>query len=129
MPAPARPRAARRAPWDALACKAARGSAATPGRGSSPVQEECMALRRLITATSCLVALLFAIPDLQAQTTTGGLLGVVRDANGGAVPGAAVKAANAGTNAEFTAVTGDAGQYALRGLPVGTYVLTVELQG
>jgi len=88
-----------------------------------------MTPRRLMCAMSCLIALLLAIPTVQAQTTTGGLLGVVRDANGGVVPGANVKATNAGTNAEFTAVSGDSGQYSLRGLPVGTYVVTVELQG
>jgi outer membrane receptor protein involved in Fe transport len=88
-----------------------------------------MTLRRFMCAMACLIALLFAAPGLHAQTTTGGLLGVVRDANGGVVPGAAVKATNADTNAEFSAITGESGQYALRGLPVGSYLVTVELQG
>ncbi|MPY90255.1 MAG: TonB-dependent receptor plug domain-containing protein [Luteitalea sp.] len=64
-----------------------------------------------------------------AQTTTGGLVGVVRDSDGGVVPGATVAARHVGTNALHSAVTGGDGQYVLRGLPVGPYDVTVELEG
>ncbi len=81
------------------------------------------------TAANVIVALLCAVSRIEAQTTTGGITGVVRDSNGGAVPGASVTATNTATNAEFTTVSADTGQYVLRGLPVGPYAVAVELTG
>jgi hypothetical protein len=64
-----------------------------------------------------------------AQTNTGEISGVVRDAQGGALPGARVVAehADSGARAEYT--TDDQGRYHLLSLRVGTYSLSVELQG
>jgi hypothetical protein len=64
-----------------------------------------------------------------AQTTTGGIAGVVRDAGGGVLPGVTVKATHVATNAETVAVTNDVGLYVLRGLPVGRYTVVAELSG
>jgi hypothetical protein len=64
-----------------------------------------------------------------AQTTTGGIAGVVRDAGGGVLPGVTVKATHVATNAETSAVTNDVGVYVLRGLPVGRYTVVAELSG
>jgi hypothetical protein len=64
-----------------------------------------------------------------AQTTTGGIAGVVRDAGGGVLPGVTVKAMHVATNAETVAVTNDVGLYVLRGLPVGRYTVVAELSG
>lgn len=89
-----------------------------------------MVFRRFAAALACSGLLLVTTQQsLQAQTTTGGIVGVVKDADGGAVPGATAKAVNTATNAEFSTVSGDTGQYVLRGLPVGPYTLTVELSG
>ncbi len=89
-----------------------------------------MVFRRIAAAVACSGLLLVTTQQsLQAQTTTGGIVGVVKDADGAAVPGATAKAVNTATNAEFTTVSGDTGQYVLRGLPVGPYTLTVELSG
>jgi hypothetical protein len=64
-----------------------------------------------------------------AQTTTGGITGVVRDAGGAVMPGVTVKAKHAATNAESVAVSNDVGLYVLRGLPVGRYTVMAELSG
>jgi hypothetical protein len=89
-----------------------------------------MVFRRIAAAIACSGLLLVTTQQsLHAQTTTGGIVGVVKDADGAAVPGATAKAVNTATNAEFTTVSGDTGQYVLRGLPVGPYTLTVELSG
>ena len=85
---------------------------------------------RTITRVA-LMALLVAAGagGLQAQTTTGGLTGVIRDSDGGVVPGATVNATATATGTTLTAVTDEAGQYLLRGLPVGSYAVQVELAG
>jgi len=79
-----------------------------------------------------LVALLMVTAgagDIHAQSTTGGLTGVIRDSDGGVVPGATVKATATATGTVLTGVSDEAGQYLLRGLPVGAYTVQVELAG
>jgi hypothetical protein len=64
-----------------------------------------------------------------AQTTTGGITGVIKDAAGAVLPGVTVKATHEATNAETVAVSNDVGVYVLRGLPVGRYTVVAELAG
>jgi hypothetical protein len=64
-----------------------------------------------------------------AQTTTGGMTGVVRDAAGGVMPGVTVRATHDATNAETVATSTQDGLYVLRGLPVGRYTVVAELPG
>ena len=78
-----------------------------------------------VALTALLVAA--AAGGLQAQTTTGGLTGVIRDSDGAVVPGATVKATATATGTMLTAISDEAGQYLLRGLPVGGYGVQVEL--
>jgi hypothetical protein len=87
-----------------------------------------MAFWRFITA-ACLAVLVSAASQTSAQTTTGAIVGIVRDADGGIVPGATVTATNSATDVQFTAVTSETGQYVLRGLPVGSYMVTIDLTG
>src|SRR5262245_30549081 len=75
-----------------------------------------------------LVATLVATSAV-AQTPTGTILGSVKDAQGGVVPGATVVATNLGTQYSRSAVTDEAGDYALRLLPVGTYKVEVTIPG
>ena len=70
-----------------------------------------------------------ALGSAAAQTTTGGITGVIRDAGGGVLPGVTVKATHEATNAETTTVSSDVGLYVLRGLPVGRYTVVAELTG
>src|SRR5207245_10023766 len=64
-----------------------------------------------------------------AQTPTGTILGSVKDAQGAVVPGATVAATNLGTQYSRSAVTDAAGEYALRVLPVGTYMVVITMPG
>ena len=55
--------------------------------------------------------------------------GVVRDASGGALPGAEVTITKIDTGVVRTTVTATDGAYVLTNLPVGPYQLKVILQG
>ena len=80
-------------------------------------------------ALAALLVALTGVGGLQAQTTTGGLTGVIKDSDGAVVPGATVKATATATGTELLAVSDESGQYVLRGLPVGGYKVQVELSG
>jgi hypothetical protein len=64
-----------------------------------------------------------------AQTITGRIDGRVSDASGAVLPGATVTIVNTGTGLTVTQVTDANGTYTATNLPVGSYVLTAELQG
>ena len=81
-----------------------------------------------LAAVQILLVAVLGTP-VSAQTTTGGITGVVRDAGGGVMPGVTVKATHEATNAETTAVSNDVGVYVLRGLAVGRYTVLAELSG
>lgn len=67
---------------------------------------------------------------LQAQiSTTGTINGTVVDASGAAVPGATVTAANEETNIQSTSLTNTDGSFAMPGLAVGSYSVTVSKAG
>src|SRR5580693_29603 len=61
-----------------------------------------------------------------AQVNTATLSGTVTDPQGLGVRGAKVTIVNAGTGAERTAETDDAGRYKVVGLPPGKYKVTVD---
>ena len=83
--------------------------------------------RNLRTAAMCIsVAIPFAG---HAQTITGSVNGVVTDTTGAIMPNAKVIAKNIDTNVETTAVTNGAGQYNLRFMQIGHYVLTISAAG
>ena len=79
-------------------------------------------------ARVALAVLLLASPA-QAQIPTGTILGGVKDSSGAGVPGATVTATNAGTQYSRSITTDSTGQYALRLLPVGKYMLAVTMPG
>src|SRR4051812_32450469 len=64
-----------------------------------------------------------------AQAVTGTILGTVRDASGGAVPGATVVLVNAGTGFTRTVSTDSSGEYTVPLIPTGTYTVSGELSG
>jgi hypothetical protein len=57
------------------------------------------------------------------------LFGVVRDASGFPVPGAAITAEDQSTMARYPAISDDRGEYHLLGLPASQYVVTVDQPG
>jgi hypothetical protein len=95
-------------------------------------------LRRFVSrlhprfALSCCLALLAVLifsAALDGQSTSGTVLGTVKEASGAVVPGAVVNLTNAGTNAKRSSMTNDAGGYQFVNLDVGSYTLTVEAAG
>jgi outer membrane receptor protein involved in Fe transport len=81
---------------------------------------------RLLFALVAAIAL--AAPAF-AQQTAGNIAGRVLDPQGAAMPGVTVTAKNPETGFTRTGVSDAEGLYRISALPVGTYDLTVELQG
>ena len=77
---------------------------------------------------AALVALLVVtIPAaVFAQMTRGGLVGTVRDASGGVVPGVTVTVTNLDTNAARVAVSDDQGEPGIAALPDGSVIVVWE---
>jgi hypothetical protein len=73
------------------------------------------------------LACLFASAAAWAQTSQ--LNGVVNDASGSAIPGAAIKATQTATGVVRTTTSGVDGGYVLPNLPVGPYILEVTKEG
>jgi len=72
--------------------------------------------------------LAFASP-VAAQTTTGTILGEVKDSTGGALPGVTVSSINQSNGAKRETVTDALGTYRFTAMPPGTYTLTAALAG
>ncbi len=71
------------------------------------------------------LVLLFA-SQMYAQKDAGSIVGVVKDAGGGVVPGAKVTARDVDRGIEFTTTTDANGEYVAGPLKVGRYTITVE---
>lgn len=69
------------------------------------------------------------VTSAAAQTGLATVTGIVSDASGAAIPGVIVTATNQGTNVPYTGVTNEAGNFIITSLPIGQYVVAVELQG
>jgi hypothetical protein len=81
------------------------------------------------SAVATVLALLSCGVAAAAQTNTGQISGTVRDSSGGVLPGVTVTVTNEGTGIEWTEVTTSTGTYTVTNLPVGTYKVTVQLEG
>ena len=77
----------------------------------------------------CLCLGLGSAAPVSAQTGLATLTGIVADNSGGAVPGVTVTATSQATNVNYTGVTNDAGTYVITSVPIGDYVVKVELTG
>src|SRR5687767_4618752 len=82
------------------------------------------AVRRLLAA-AVLVCVSAPAAFAQGQSVSG----VVVDSGGGLIPGASVVARNNATGESFDAVTNAAGTFSFPAIAVGTYTVTVTLQG
>jgi outer membrane receptor protein involved in Fe transport len=69
------------------------------------------------------------LPAAQAQTSGANLIGRVTDKNGGPLPGATVTATQKETGLTRSTVSESDGTYRLPSVPIGTYTVTVELNG
>ena len=83
---------------------------------------------RLATLVVC-AALAFAVPAFGQGGTTQTISGVVVDSGGGVVPGAEVTIKHNATGVTQTQISNSEGAFSFPGLNVGTYTVTVTLQG
>jgi hypothetical protein len=65
----------------------------------------------------------------QSTAANGAIEGTITDTSGGVLPGVTVTVTNIQTGAERTVITNEKGLYRAPLLPLGTYRVTVELQG
>ena len=85
-------------------------------------------MHRRIRYVAILLALSFFTPFLTAQSTTS-LRGVVSDATGAVLPGAAIKIYDSRTGFTRTATSGGDGVYQFLQIPPATYIVTVTASG
>lgn len=64
-----------------------------------------------------------------AQTTTGTILGEVKDSSGGAMPGVTVTAVNQANGLTRETVTDERGNYRFAAMPAGDYTVKATLTG
>jgi hypothetical protein len=81
-----------------------------------------------------LSAILFALvltvaPLCDAQTFRGGINGTVVDAQGAVIAGAPVSAVETSTNVSYKTVSSSAGEFNFTNLPLGSYTVTVSMNG
>src|SRR4051812_13566568 len=89
-----------------------------------------MRFRRQFTRAHLALFMLFAASSAFAQTlTTGDVAGMVTDATGAIVPGAAVTIKSVDTNEIRTAVANDSGQYRFSLLRPGAYTISAQTSG
>jgi|GEM_PF-320972 len=93
----------------------------------------CAALRRCCSSLLILFFTLFLLHlsplSASAQTTTSTIEGTIKDANGAAIAGAAVKVNETTHASERTTTTDADGFYRLTALPAGIYTMTVSAAG
>ena len=77
----------------------------------------------------CLVLILVGASSAYAQIDTGSILGTVSDSSGARINGATVTLVNEGTNATLSTASGEDGGYKFTPVRVGSYKLTVTMQG
>src|SRR5262245_37543998 len=86
--------------------------------------------RRVVVTLIALFALVSGVTGAaMAQTATGQITGVVKDANGAVLAKAKVKVSSALTGLTRETTTNEEGIYVFPLLPVGVYAVTVEQQG
>lgn len=83
----------------------------------------------LVAGILALCALSALRPVADAQEVTAGVFGVVQDATGAIVPGAAIRLRNMGTGRTWQTVSDESGNFSVTLLPIGTYEVSAEAQG
>src|SRR5262245_53434430 len=85
----------------------------------------------VLTFVALLMIVLASTHETKAQSESGSaaIEGVVHDANGAAIAGAAISVRNAETGLARTATSGANGDYNVPVLPVGRYTVNVEAKG
>ena len=95
----------------------------------NPLDRSLTALVRGFSLCLFTIVMLTTSALAQTQITTGTIQGTVLDANGAAVPGAAVDLKNAETNFSRSLTTDDEGRFNALQLAPGRYTVTVSKEG
>src|SRR5262245_53713257 len=77
----------------------------------------------------CTAFVLAVVCRAGAQTSTGTILGTVRDGQGGVLPGTAVSAIDSDTSRRVDVITDDSGSYVIAQLPAGRYLVEATRTG
>lgn len=85
--------------------------------------------RKIALAAVSAVVLAVGAGSGYAQSTTGALVGTVRDTTGAVVTKASVVAKNTATGVVYTGNSGGAGEYRISNLPNGVYDVTTTIAG
>jgi hypothetical protein len=94
------------------------------------ISEEQMGIIHWMRRGAWTVALMLVVTTAAfAQSPVGKIAGTVLDDSGGVLPGATVTLTNVGTNQVETTVTSEIGAFLFPQVPVGTYKITVSLEG
>ena len=84
---------------------------------------------RIVLSLGFIVGLISTGVPAFGQGVNGTITGTVTDPSGSVVSGAAVEAANVETGALYTAASTNTGNFAIPGLPVGSYTVTLKAPG
>lgn len=78
---------------------------------------------------ACLAVLVLLCFPLRAQSPTAAVVGIIRDASGASVPGAAIKVRDMNTNITRDTVSGPDGGFTVPNLAPSLYEVSVEMSG
>ncbi|HEY1949697.1 MAG TPA: carboxypeptidase-like regulatory domain-containing protein [Bryobacteraceae bacterium] len=85
--------------------------------------------KKIISLLSAITVAILLCANVWSQGIFATLTGIVSDSSGAVVANANVKLRDAGSGSERTTVTDGQGYYTFASVPVGTYILSVELAG
>src|SRR5262245_10617171 len=85
--------------------------------------------RSLVFAFPLLLMSILAVARLEAQVTTASIYCTGTDTTDAAMPGVEVKATHLATNFSRAGLSDDSGQYTIKFLPLGEYLLEVSAPG
>jgi hypothetical protein len=88
-----------------------------------------MSSRKFAFAIVLVIVVSMSAAFSYAQTTSGAIVGVVRDASGAVVPNSTVDATNEATGVVYTGKTNSNGEYRISNLPQGTYDIRTAVTG
>ena len=85
--------------------------------------------RKIALAIFVATILAFGASFSYAQTSSGALVGVLRDTTGAVIPNSKVNATNEATGIIYTGLTNGSGEYRISNLPEGTYDIRTAVTG
>jgi hypothetical protein len=86
-------------------------------------------MRRCLSSLYVVLVVLLSTPGALAQSGTGRISGLIKDASGAVVPGVSVVAVQEETGVRQETVSTQAGLFLFPSLPVGPYTIRAELSG